>query len=139
MTPPTSIPSTATTSPSQTTRALERPRQAFPGLLSDSLGSMGRLVDLQVKIWLMGVKIAVFRAVMIGMLSAVALVLLIVAGIFMYAGLYHVLTDLLAIPTAWALLIFAGAHLFAAGILALIAIRLFTRRSRTRYSQGAAA
>jgi len=92
--------------------------------LADVLGSVQRLASLQLGILLAGVKMAVQRIVLLVMLCLMALLVAMGAVIFLYAGLYHVLTDLLLIPTAWALLIFAGVHLLLAGILAVVAMAI---------------
>ena len=102
-----------------------RPR--LEAQLADIAGSLGRLAELQVGIWLTGLKMAVLRIVLLAMLCVLALLLAFVAAIFLYAGVYHVLTDLLLIPTAWALLIFAGVHLVLAGMLVVVAIMVFNR------------
>jgi len=114
-----------------------RPRLEAP--FAEIAGSLGRLAELQVSIWLTGLKMAVFRIVLLIMLCLPAMLLAIVAAIFLYAGVYHVLTDLLAIPTAWALLIFAGAHILLAGMLVGSAIMVFNRRAPHEKKLGGAA
>jgi hypothetical protein len=104
------------------------PRPPISSQLADILGSLHRLAELQLGILLTSLKMAVFRIVLLAMLCLLALLLFTVAVIFLYAGVYHVLTDLLRIPTAWALLIFAGVHLLLAGILALAAIVILKGR-----------
>jgi hypothetical protein len=76
--------------------------------------------------------------VLVAILGVQAMLLAFVAIIFLYAGLYHVLTDLLLIPTAWALLIFAGVHLLLAGILAVAGIALLKGRGSKENAPGGA-
>ena len=114
------------------------PRQPLPSQLADILGSLHRLADLQLGIWLTGLKMAVVRIVLVATLCLGALLLAIVAIIFLYAGLYHVLTDVLLIPTAWALLIFAGVHLLLAGILTVAALVLLKGRGKKEDAPGGA-
>lgn len=98
--------------------------------VTEILGSLFRVADLQLSIWLVHVKMTVFRIVLAALLALLALVFAIVAILFLYAGVYHVLTDLLRIPTAWTLLIFAGAHALLAGILVLMALAIVHRAQR---------
>lgn len=103
------------------------PGPSLKSQLSDIAASVRRLADLQVKIWLTSAKLAVYRTVMFVLLSALAFVCGIIALIFIYAGVYRVLTDYAQIPAPWALLIFAGAHLLVAAILVLVAVNTYTR------------
>src|SRR5476649_2408399 len=75
--------------------------QPFPAQVAAIVGSMGRLADLQLAIWLASIKSAMLRIVIFIGLSILVLPLVIAGVIFLYAGLYHVLTDVLRIPTAW--------------------------------------
>ena len=92
------------------------------------LNSLARLADLQVAIWLSSVRRLVVQLVMVSVLGVLALLAVIVAILFLYAGVFHVLTDFLGVPTAWALLIFAGAHLALAGTFAMAAVVILNRR-----------
>jgi len=94
-----------------------------------------RLTSLQLSIWMSQVKSAVMRIVLFAILSAVAFVFVIMAVIFLYAGVFHILTDLLHVPTVWALLIFAGVHLITAGILVVVAISLLKKRKDPEKSE----
>ena len=105
--------------------------------VSEILGSLFRLADLQVAIWVASLRMAVVRTVLVALLVLLALAFAIVAILFLYAGVYHVLTDLLRIPTAWTLLIFAGAHALLAGILALIALAIVYRGGRRKATREA--
>jgi len=87
-----------------------------------------RLSSLQLSIWMSQVKSAVMRIVLFAVLSVVAFFFVIMAVIFLYAGVFHILTDLLHVPTVWALLIFAGVHLLTAGVLLIVAISLLKKR-----------
>jgi len=100
----------------------------LPGIFA----SLRRLADLQLTIWLTRIKMAAVRLLLFALCALFALLLLIIAVIFLYAGLYHVLTDLLAIPTAWALLIFAAVHMVIAVLPGILAIALLNRRGDRR-------
>ncbi len=95
--------------------------------LDDVLASLRRLADLQLGIWLIRVKMTVLHIILCTAICLLAAVFVFIALVFLYAGLYHVLTNILLIPTVWALLLFAGLHFLLAGILALVAIALLKR------------
>jgi len=121
--------------------AASAPAQApVNGSLHSQIGeianSLCRLADLQLAIWLAGVKLAVRRMVFIALLALGALLLTLLALIFLYAGIYHVLTDLWGVPTAWALLIFAGAHGLLACILVLAAQAMVRHRGPRKLEPG---
>ena len=97
--------------------------------------SFKRLTSLQLSIWMKQIKSLVTRIIMVAVLSVVAFFFVLMGVIFLYAGVYHVLTDVLQIPTAWALLIFAGAHLLIAGILVTVAISLMHKRDKTEKAE----
>jgi hypothetical protein len=95
--------------------------------VSEMVSSLKRISALQLSIWIKQVKNAVMRITLFAALSAVAFVFVVMAVIFLYAGVFRVLTDVLHIPTVWALLIFAGVHMVIAGILFLVAVKLLQR------------
>jgi len=86
------------------------------------------LTSLQLAIWMKQVKTMLTRIVLFAILSFIAFIFVVMAVIFLYAGVFHILTDVLHIPTVWALLIFAGVHLLTAGVLVLVAISMLHKR-----------
>jgi hypothetical protein len=129
--PPESTPQT----PEPPPRAENPPAPPLKTQFSDILASLRQLADLQLKIWLANVKLTVYRTVMFALLAALAFVCGIIALCFIYAGVYRVLTDYAHIPAPWALLIFAAAHLLAAAILILVAVRTYTRNKPRKAPQ----
>lgn len=122
-----------------------RPTAADPGVpregvvhsqLAGTLHSLARLADLQVAIWLSGLKAAVLQIVLAAMGCVLALLATLVALVFIYAGVFHILTDFLHVPTAWALLIFAGVHLTLAGAFAVTALWILNRRPSQEKNKG---
>ena len=99
--------------------------------LSDALGSLRRLAGLEVRIALAHVRRVVVRTVLAVLFAILAIFFSLIALIFIYAGTYRMLRDLLHVPSVWALLIFAGAHLLLAGILATAAIYVFRDNRKT--------
>ena len=130
MSAPFSTAPTVDTPPATADGAGAPSRATLPSRIGEILGSLCRLADLQFAIWLARTKMAVLRIVLAALVALLALVVALLAILFLYAGVYHVLTDLLRIPTAWALLIFAGAHALLAGILTLIALAIVHRGGR---------
>ena len=96
-------------------------RRANRGGIRRLVGSTVRLADLQLRIWLTEAKITVSRIVMYVVLYAIAGVMAILGTIFLFTGLFHVLTDVIGIPTVWSLLIFALFTFGVAGTVVLIA------------------
>jgi len=113
-----------------------RQDDAVHSQLAGTLHSLARVADLQVAIWLSGLKAAVLQVVLAAIGGVLALLATFVALVFVYAGVFHLLTDFLHIPTAWALLIFAGAHLALAGTFAVTAIWILNRRPLQETSKG---
>jgi hypothetical protein len=107
--------------------------------VSEMVSSLKRISELQLSIWLKQVKNAVMRITLFAGLSAVAFVFVVMAVIFLYAGVFHVLTDVLHIPTVWALMIFAGVHLVIAGILFLVAVKMLQRMKTDKKPKAAKA
>jgi len=85
--------------------------------------SLWRLADLQVHLWVASVKHAAGRIIMAAVFGLISIILIIAAAIFAFASVFHFLTDYLHVPTAWALLIFAGVFGLAALVLVLMAGR----------------
>jgi len=101
------------------------------------MATAGRIAQLQVQVWMAEVRSTASRIIMSVMLAFMALVVAIAAVAFLYAGIFHILTDYLLIPTAWALLIYAGVHALAAGVLMLIVVRTLSRRKADKKARSA--
>ena len=114
------------------------PRPAAPlgSQLSDVLASLRRLAALEMRIALAHVRRALLRMVLAALFALLAIFFALLALIFIYAGTYRMLTDVLNIPSVWALLIFAGAHLVLAGILAVTAMFIFRHREDSKTTHG---
>lgn len=106
--------------------AMGRRRWGFRRLL----GSVLRIADLQYRIWLTRAKIVLIHAAMFAGLFAVAMVLGILAVIFLYIGVFHVLTDVAGLRPVWAFLIFGGGNLLLAGILVWIGVAMLSARDK---------
>lgn len=81
--------------------------KADRGGLRRLVASTVRLADLQLKIWLTRTKIAVSRILTAILLFTVAGVMAILGTIFLFIGLFRVLTDVVGLRPVWAFLIFA--------------------------------
>ena len=93
--------------------------------------SLWRIADVQVHLWVASVKRAAGRIILASVFGTVAVVLVIAAAIFLFAGIFHLLTDYLHVPTAWALLIFAGVFGLGAMVLLLMAVRILKRNPKS--------
>jgi hypothetical protein len=100
--------------------------------VSEMIASLKRVTELQVSIWLNQIKSAALRIVFFTALSLVAVIFAVIGVIFLYRGLFHVLTDILHVPTAWALMIFAALHLVTAGVLMLVATKLLHGKDKSK-------
>ena len=89
--------------------------------------ALTQLADLQVRLWLAELRNAAARILLAVMFSGLAVLLAIATAAFVYAGVFHILTDILHIPTVWALLIFAAVHGLAAGALVVLALNILKR------------
>ncbi len=88
-----------------------------------------RLASLQLNIWMTQLKVTAIKIGIFAGLFAVAALLALLAIIFLYIGVFHVLTDVAHIPVVWAWLIYGGFHLILAGILIMVAIRILTKKT----------
>jgi len=79
-----------------------------------------RVADLQYRIWLTQAKLTAKRIVMFAILFGIAAVLGLLAIIFLYIGVFKVLTDVIGLAPVWAYLIYGGFHLILAGVLVFI-------------------
>ncbi len=90
------------------------------------VASVVRLADLQLRIWLTRVKMAVLRAALFSALFAISLLLALLAVIFLFIGAFRVLTDVAGLRPVWAFLIFGGGMLLLAAIMAGIGVKLLS-------------
>ena len=97
--------------------------RGFPRLVK----SLWRLADLQYQIWLTRAKLAALKIALFAVLSIAAMVLAVLAIVFLYLGAFRLLTDQLHIPPAYAYLLFGAVHLLLAAILAWIGYRILVR------------
>ena len=93
------------------------------------IASTVRLADLQLKIWLTQAKITVSRIVLFVVLYAVAGVMAILGTIFLFIGLFKILTDVIGIPPVWSFLIFALFTFGVAGTVVLIAQKTLSKKA----------
>ncbi|HEY4330164.1 MAG TPA: hypothetical protein VGN88_10550 [Phycisphaerae bacterium] len=98
--------------------------EAIPELFK----SLKRVIKLQVRIWLTHAKRMMLQTAVVAAAGAVCVVLAILAIVFLYIGVFHVLTDILHIAVAWSFLIFSGLHV--AGILVIVGIVMQVLRGR---------
>ncbi len=90
-----------------------RPRGGLRRLLQNA----GRVIDLQYRIWLIQAQLTLRRMALYAALFGAAMLIGLLAIIFLFIGAFHILTDVFHIPPVWAYLIFGG-------VLALLAITL---------------
>ena len=95
---------------------LRRPRGGVRRLIN----SLVRIVDLQYRIWLTQAKLTLQRMLLYATLFAGAFVLGLLAVVFLYIGVFHLLTDVVGMPPVWAFLLFGGFHLALAIALVMI-------------------
>jgi hypothetical protein len=124
MVAPTADAESNTTDSSEETNARSRSKGGVRRLTSSAV----RLVSIQMKIWLTQVKVTAMKIGLFAGLFAAAAVLGVLAVIFLYIGLFRVLTDLVKLQPVWAFLIFGGVHLLLAAVLVMVAIKILTRK-----------
>jgi hypothetical protein len=108
------------------------PPQPINQQISSIFGSLWRIAKLELNICITSAKLAVVRIVLFTVLAIVASLIALAGVIILDVCLYHVLTDLLKLPTVYALLIFAGVHLLFAAIVFAIAFKtLHNRRPKS--------
>jgi predicted phage tail protein len=90
--------------------------------------SVVRLVNIQVKIWLTQAKVTAMKVGLFAGLFAAAAVVAVLAIIFLYIGVFRVLTDVVHLQPVWAFLIFGGVHLLLAAVLVMVAIKILTKK-----------
>jgi hypothetical protein len=102
-----------------------RPRK---GGLRRLVASLVRIVDLQYRIWLTHAKLTLQRMILYAALFGIAMILAILALIFLYIGCFHVLTDLLGFRPVWAYLFFGIIHLALAGALVVVGTAILAKK-----------
>ena len=93
------------------------------------LASTARLADIQLKIWLTEAKITVSRIALYVALFGAAAVLATVGIVFLFIGLFRVLTDVLGVAPVWAFLIFAGFLFVLAAVLVMFARGILNKKT----------
>ena len=87
------------------------------------LASALRVAEIQFQIFLTRAKITALRIGVFVVLGVAAILLALLAVIFLYIGAFRVLTDVVHLAPVWAYLIFGGLHLVLAAALGLIAVK----------------
>jgi len=103
---------------------LRRPRGGIRRLLN----SLVKIVDLQYRIWLTQAKLTLQRMMLYAALFAGAAVLGLLAIIFLYIGVFHLLTDVIGLRPVWAYLIYGGFHLVVAVALVMIGTSILGKK-----------
>src|SRR5207248_175990 len=93
------------------------------GGLRRLLTSVGKIIDLQIKIWLTQAKLTTQRIMLYAALFGAALLIGMLAIIFLYIGTFRLLTDVAGLQPVWAFLIFGGFHAVLATVLILVGTR----------------
>jgi Putative Actinobacterial Holin-X, holin superfamily III len=107
-----------------------------PGGLRRLVSSIARLTDIQLQIWLTRAKLAAFSVAFYAALFGAAAVVSILGIIFLFIGLFRVLTDVVGLAPVWAFLIFGGVQLLLAGVLVAIARSVFIKRMASKKPGG---
>ncbi len=85
------------------------------------VSSIARLADIQFHIWMTEAKLAVSKIVLYVALFGAAALIAVLGVIFLFIGVFHVLTDVFGLAPVWAYLLFGGIQLAIAVTLVLIA------------------
>ena len=93
------------------------PRKA----ISDLVGSLKRAGSLQAQIWATRAKMKVANTMIMAALMGAAGVMGLLAVIFLYIGVFHLLTDIAHIQRTWVFLIYFAVHAVGMGILLAVA------------------
>lgn len=101
-----------------------RTRGGLRRMFSSSL----RLAALQSKIILLQTKLIAKRILISAALWAAATMVGILAIIFLYIGVFRVLTDVVGLAPAWTFLLYALAHILIAGGLMLWAMSILKKK-----------
>jgi hypothetical protein len=103
-------------------------RQRTRGGLRRLISSMMRLVDVQFRIMMVRAKLTLVRIAIFVALFAGMLVLGLVGVVFLYIGVFRLLTDVAGLPVWATFLIYAGAHLVTALVLLGFGMRMISGR-----------
>jgi hypothetical protein len=98
------------------------------GGLRRLLASTFRVVDLQYRIWLTHAKITLQRMVLYAAMFGAAMVIGLLAIIFLYIGVFRLLTDVAGLRPVWAYLIFGVVHLALAAALVFIGTSILQKK-----------
>src|SRR4051812_45810983 len=93
------------------------PRQA----ISELVRSLKRTGSLQAQIWATRAKMKVANTMIMAALMAAAGAMGLLAVIFLYIGVFHLLTDIAHIQRTWVYLIYFGVHVVGMAILLAVA------------------
>jgi hypothetical protein len=96
------------------------------------LSSLIRVIDVQYRIWLLQAKITLMRMLLYAALFTAACVLGLLAIIFLYVGVFKLLTDVAGLAPVWAYLIYGGFHLVLAGVLVMIAMSILKSKDEPK-------
>ena len=107
-------------------------RRANRGGLRRLVASTVRLADLQLRIWLTEAKITIARILTFVILYTVAGVMALLGTIFLFIGVFRILTDVIGIPTVWSFLILSLFTFGVAGIVVLIAQKTLSQKAGMR-------
>jgi hypothetical protein len=98
----------------------DRPREHAAGprqAISDLMQSLKRVGSLQAQLWATRTKMKVANALIMAALLGAAGVLGVLAVIFLYIGVFHLLTDIAHMQRTWVYLIYFGVHVVGMAIL----------------------
>ena len=104
-------------------------QRANRGGLRRLVASTVRLADLQLRIWVTEAKITVARVLIFVVLYTVAGVMALLGTIFLFIGVFRILTDVIGIPTVWSFLILSLLTFGAAGTVMLIAQKMLAKKA----------
>ena len=117
-------------------RSFSEGSRANPGGFRRLVSSIVRLSDIQLQIWLTRAKLAAWSIAFYAALCGAAAVVGLLGIIFLFIGIFHVLTDVVGLPPVWAFLIFGGFQLLLAGILVAIANSFLKKRMTSKNAGG---
>jgi hypothetical protein len=124
--PPTGnpVPGGAPPGPAGTHHRLRPPR----GGLRRLINSLVRIADLQYRIWLTQAKLTLQRMMLYAVLFVGAAILGLLAIIFLYIGVFKILTDVIGLRPVWAYLIYGGLHLALALTLVMVGTSILGKK-----------
>jgi len=117
-------PAVDVTPPTETEPLRPKGRGGFRRLIR----SLVRVGDLQLKIWLTHAKLTLQRMMIYAALFGAAAVLGLLAIIFLYIGVFKVLTDVIGLRPVWAYLIYGGFHIALAIGLVVVGTSILNKK-----------